>query len=450
MKKTVFDKIMENALKEDDASELLSTCMSGNPSASHRVPLRFRIIALGFIQKMTLEELNNKLLQMGCARLYARSTMDASLIFAFSKGLDYEEWKRLESECAAMRDCVRDPYFQTGSVTFTELKAYVEDNSDKKGLELSTRRLTVMMEENTIHAALSNQDFHSFILENIASYTSVREKSRYYFCKYLMTFLETRMNQYKTSVTIGFNQAESLERLSVLKGITKLKRKKMTPEEAMAVLEESAISCGTVYDEYNDYFFEYASLDWMEILLEHYGNIDQLPLNKRKRLVMALRHYDSKYKKLSDDAVLESVKKEMDSRERELDELYREDGGDNLPLKNRSGEKAVRNYIKGVVDIDRTTLICFLIYFAAESVLPEHMMMNAIRLSAILKECGFATLQEDDDFDFFIIQYLQSPDPVSLLMEEVTRYALSEENFYLYQSFKLSKSYDDEFSHVVR
>lgn len=41
-----------------------------------------------------------------------------------------------------------------------------------------------------------------------------------------------------------------------------------------------------------------------------------------------------------------------------------------------------------------------------------------------------------------MINYLTAEDPADYLMEEVTRYALSQENFYLYKLYQESRSND--------
>ena len=52
-------------------------------------------------------------------------------------------------------------------------------------------------------------------------------------------------------------------------------------------------------------------------------------------------------------------------------------------------------------------------------------------------------------FDYFIINYLRSDDPADVLMEEVTRYALSRENFYLYKLYQASRSDDADIKKLM-
>ena len=66
------------------------------------------------------------------------------------------------------------------------------------------------------------------------------------------------------------------------------------------------------------------------------------------------------------------------------------------------------------------------------------------RLDDILLECGFAALRQEDDFDYFVLEFIRSNDPISYLMEEVTDYALNEQNFYLYQMYRASSSQETD------
>lgn len=82
----------------------------------------------------------------------------------------------------------------------------------------------------------------------------------------------------------------------------------------------------------------------------------------------------------------------------------------------------MRRFLKGTLDIDRITFICFLIFFDRESeLLPE----------------------------YAVERYLSSDRPEDCLMEEVTRYAREERNFYLYKTFRASRSQETDFKRVM-
>ena len=142
---------------------------------------------------------------------------------------------------------------------------------------------------------------------------------------------------------------------------------------------------------------------------------------------------------------MEKSKKE----EEELDAVYSLDGTDRGYQRNRSGENTVRKYIKGALDLDRTTFICFLLFFGKSTRLCDSLRVTKERLDAILLECGFSKLMAEHDFDGFILRYLDSRDPADLLMEEVTRYARQEENFFFYNMYKDSKNYQQEYRKIM-
>ena len=70
-------------------------------------------------------------------------------------------------------------------------------------------------------------------------------------------------------------------------------------------------------------------------------------------------------------------------------------------------------------------------------------------MNTILLECGFPKLTDKQPFDSFILSYLTSSTPEDLLMEEVTRYAQNEENFFFYNMYKDSKSYEQEYKKIM-
>ncbi|NCB93962.1 MAG: hypothetical protein EOM40_15590 [Clostridia bacterium] len=456
---SAFDRIINEIMNEHSGSQMLEECMSFDVELSKKVPLRYRIIALGFVRKYSLEELNSKLKEEGCAQLYSRNLWEASLIFAFLNGMSYREWKSLQEECEEIRTNQEHAniYFNGNGITFQELKKYLNGNSEedeqkekrKKNHLMMTRHLTQVLEKKIADLDNDKAEFTSFLSTNLASFSVVREKTRYYFCKYLYFYLENKIENYLSAAQSGIGADIALAELSVLKGLTQLKRKKMSQEDARQFLVDANISCGEIFNAFNYFYFEYVSLDWMEVLMEYYGDITKLPKKEKTKLASALRHYQPEYKKLSDEEIIAKKVEEMSQREDEMDEIYSIYSDGKGYQKNRSGENTVRKFIKGTLDIDRTTLICFLLFFGSDAELPPEYVITKERLSEVLLECGFSGLKEEDDFDYFVIQYLKAPDPVEYLMEEVTRYAVHEENFYLYRMYRSSKSYNDEWINIM-
>lgn len=70
-----LDLLYETLLQADADSRggsVLEICLHGNQQAIAAVPLRYRLIALGFVRSLSPEEVNRRLLDNGCAQLYAR------------------------------------------------------------------------------------------------------------------------------------------------------------------------------------------------------------------------------------------------------------------------------------------------------------------------------------------------------------------------------------------
>ncbi len=446
----VFDKMISEMMNMDFGPSLLDECMSFDMNAVEKIPLRYRLIALAFVRHLSLEETDKALREAGCAELYSRSFWEAGLIYAFHHRLIYKEWKRLEriSEEVRAESENSDLYFSGGSVTMNDLHRYLSENSDADS-EMATRHLTHHIEAQ-LKKLSTEEDFRRFLLANLRSMTSVREKTRYYFCKYLYYFLDARIRRYLRAIETESGEEEALEELAILRSVSKLRRKKMDPEEAGQVLRESAISCGGIFDELNYFYFEYISLDWMEIQLEYYGNLTKLPDSQKKKLAASLRHYSPAYRRMSDEEIITAHQKYLDDIDEELDRVYSLDGENRGYQKNRSGENAVRKFLKGALDLDRTTLTAFLLFFGSEKDLPAELRITEQRLSEILIECGFAGLRDSDSFDCFVVRFLNADKPAEVLMEEVTKSALDEENFYLYRMYRSSESSDSEWRKLMR
>jgi hypothetical protein len=446
-----FERIINEIMNEHSGSQMLEECMSFDVNLAKKVPLRYRIIALGFVKKYSLEQLNNKLKAEGCAQLYSRNLWEASLIFAFLNGMSYHEWKKLQVECGGIRDVQEGQihYFRENTVTFLELQRYLEENSTGEQQMMETKHLTKVLEEKIAGLDSSRENFTGFLAANIQSFSVVREKTRYYFCKYLYYYLEDKMNNYLSALRSGVGVEGTLAELAAFRGITQMKRKKMPLEDVRNFLVNAGISCGEVFDAFNYFYFEYVSLDWMEVLMEYYGDITQLPLKEKRKVAAALRHYQPEDEELTDEQIIAKKAAEMNKQEEELDDVYALDSEGRGYQRNRAGENTVRKFIKGTLDIDRTTLICFLLFFGNDAELAQEYVITRERLSDILMECGFAGLNEEDDFDYFVIQYLQAGDPVEYLMEEVTRFAVHEENSYLYRMYQSSKNYDQELRKIM-
>lgn len=447
---SLFEKMMQDFSKKDIA-EMLNECMRMDARKMKRIPARYRLIAIGFLTKMSLEQLNTKLEENGCERLYARNPIEASLIYAFANGLSYPEWKKLEEFCNAQEEerGLEDRWFNQANVTYRELKEYVTENSRETSGYQITRKVTSELQERIIGSD-SIEKFKQFMWMNWNEFRPVREKARYYFCKFLGYYIEEKIEIYLSAKRSGFGVEQAELDLNVLKGISQLKKRNMEEAEIRKSLDKCSISFGNLYDAFNYFYFGYISMDWMEVLLDYYGgDITKLGKEQKKELASALRSYDSKWKELSDEEIISGKWKELEQKERQLDQEYALNGGDRGYQKNRSGEKSVRNYIKGRLDLDRTTLICYLLFFGKEIPCQREQILTGNRLNQILYECGYSVLREQEEFDYFIIQYLEADDRVDYLMESVTRSAMEEKNFYLYHMYRESVNMDKQIKELM-
>lgn len=447
---TAFEQMLLSLgeLSEEDA---IKACTSMNPTVFKKIPPRQRLIALGFNQRLTLDELNEKLMQAGFDRLYSRNFTEAGLIQAFSKQMSFEAWSELRREC---RKEVPDEVLTSGlmsgkDLTPNTIRSYLLTYQKEFDAfhEWETQTHTRKLERDIIKLPDDQLSFIIYMRENLMEFSSVREKARYYFCKYLYAFLLTRINAYVEMKRRGEQDDDTLMGLTVLKGITQLKRENMAPEDAEKLLMDSRISCGAIYDAFNYFYFEYTSIDWMEVLLEYYGDPKKLPPKDRASLCRSIRIYKPEWKGLSDEELLDKMVKEQEEMEKLLDGIHGLDGEDRGYQRNRSGENSVRNYLTGKLDIDRTTLICYLIFFDR---LVNHnidgvkeiklLAIDENSLSTILEECGFGRLDKENDFDGFILGYLDSDSPEDYLIESATEYALNHQNFFLYHMYNSSVS----------
>ena len=138
---SIFEKMIQD-FRRKDMAQLLEECMKPDVKKAKKIPLRYRLIAIGFVSHMTLDELDSKLKENGCEQLYARNQVEATLIYAFLKGFSYEEWLNLERICREMNDDRTDMWFNSSTVTYRELREYVRQNSDITEEELQTQKVT--------------------------------------------------------------------------------------------------------------------------------------------------------------------------------------------------------------------------------------------------------------------------------------------------------------------
>ena len=449
---SIFEKMIQDFRKKDMA-QLLKECIKSDPKKAKKIPLRYRLIAIGFVSHMTLDEMDQKLKENGCEQLYARNQVEATLIYAFLNGLSYDEWLNLEKLCEEMNSAGGDQWFNGSSVTYRELREYVRQNSDITEDEVLTQKVTRRLRGQR-QKTTTEEEFLKFMEDNREDFCVVREKSRYYFCKYLCYYIEEKTEAYLAARKSRFGQEQALLELNILKCVAILRKKFKDDQEIREALLDCGISFGNIYDAFNYFYFGYVSADWMEILMDGcHGNISSMPKKEIEFLAHAIRAYEDGWDGMSDEEVLRRKVQEMEELEELKDRQYvraeNRKGQEHGYQKNRSGEKSVRNYIKGLTDLDRTTLICYLLFLGQGSLENKERIITEDRLSQILLECGYAMLRETDDFDRFVIQYLQADDRTGFLIESVTSTARKEKNFYLYHMYQGAVNEDAKLKNLI-
>ena len=448
-----LDLLVGELMNTGGSESPVDLCLSGNRKQIAAIPLRYRLIALGFIQRLSLQELNKKLLTNGCEELYARSLWEATLIYAFTNSLPYSSWKKLLSECSSVKQKIlkNTDFLASSSVSLHDIMAYVNSNSIQDQMISRTQHRTQMMKDELSNLDADLKSFNLFILSNVSSFSRVREKTRYYFCKYLQYFLLDRMNAYVKILETGGNINEAWKNLSVFRVRTVLDRKKHTGNEAKEKILNSPLSFGEIYEAFDTFYFKYIDLDWLQILLDYYGNLEHLTRAQKKQLADEVRRREKKLSKLSDDEVIEWLSEEIERKERELDTIYSKDNNKKVYQRGRTGENFLRKVLHGDIDLDRMTFLSFLVFFGqnvGKSIPADHQITQQ-RLNNVLSECGFPLLNPEHAEDLFFIDFLKTDDPMMFLMEEAETMAFSESNFHLYKTYLASASVEKKWEEIL-
>ena len=470
------------AAGSSDGSSILDICLHGRQKEINAVPLRYRLIALGFVKKLSPEEVNERLLENDCPRLYARSFWEASVIYALRKGLSYAQWKDLLVQCEDLRaKIVPDSRISSGkSISLSDIRTYVEGNSSEKAGLNATIHMTKEIEKELAALASGNvggqdsgqAEFLEFLRSNIESFSTVREKTRYYFCKYLLYELDRRIKicmdhakQEAEKSLIEKTTAKSSKvtvyipkdpALKVFYGLTPLRRKKYTLDVIREGLEKAALALHEIYKLYSDFYFDIPFLNWIHVLDMADADLTALPSDVSKALANAVRREAALMKKRKKKRGEKEDYPEDSSDAAQLkwlqDKLLRSDLEDPLsPLAERRGELFLRKVLRGTLDLDRTTLLSFLLYFGAvaRSAIPAAHLINRERLNIILEESGFPILDPGQPFDRFVCDFLESRDLEAFLHEQAEEMALSGNDFYLYRTWMLSESGERQWSSLT-
>lgn len=448
-KKNIYEAMLEDLAQNQGRSELLEQAMDVNNLQSKKsIPLRYRIIALGFMKHLCVEDLNDELINQGCQPLYARSSFEATLIYAFRYNIDYKNWVKIYNVCekarinyANSKDIDVHTYFQDGKITFGELERYVLDYSQNNNGELYTKNLTRELNHQIMELGKSYEEFLLFYVSNLEQFSEVREKARYYFCKYLYYHLLEKIEAYNESVVNRAPTQEELLGLLPIKAESTLRRRITPKHDLMDALRECSLSPAEIFEEFNYYFFGYVSSDWIQIMLEDIVNVEDLSELQILKIADYIRENASK--KEFDKLNGLSAKEIVDYEKNRLEEMEEKE------TTRRKGEKAIRNYLRGNIDLDRTTLICFLLFFGSSINSRDDVSISQERINEIMDECGFSMLRKKNPFDAFVLSYLKQEDPVSLLMKEMDRYIEEGKSIFFFELYKNSKSNAKEIRKIM-
>ena len=145
--------------------------------------------------------------------------------------------------------------------------------------------------------------------------------------------------------------------------MTQLKLKKRSPRETRDFLMEAGISCREIFDDFNYFYFGYVSLDWLDVLMEYYGKSggSACPAEKETGAGFAsLLSEDGKPGRRRDFELADGKEQK---EEEELDAVYSLDGNRPGYQRNPLRRKHRAQIYQSALDLDRTTFICFLLFF---------------------------------------------------------------------------------------
>ena len=409
-------------------------------NALEKAPMRVRLILKGLQSGSSLEAVNAALLRQGYPSLYVRSLPEAVLCYALEHRLTIAQWMELENQAEALHAAYASTcWFQSGQITWGELEQYVLAHSDLGQDAPATQNLTARL-ASQLHQVQGEAAFLRFVQNNLAAFSEVRDKTRYYFCKYLYYNLMSRAEDYLVAKQTGISVTFAENNIkSVFRVWTYLDRhRSMSHAEMLEVLRQSAISLGGIFEAFNFFFFDYATQSWLDLLPEVFGVAGKEVPHRLKTL------YIKALKQPLEGDLEEVFRRAMALREAQLDKTVQ---------KERCGETALRKYLRGQLDLDRTTFLCFLLFFAATASLPAGQTLSAERVDQILQNCGMPSLTQGDDFDGFVCEFLDcrsQAEAWELVSSEIARYVETGENSFLYRTYRQSQSYYSQLTDSIQ
>lgn len=417
---------------------------------------RIAMIVQALEQKASLDEINDRLIESGYETLYARSFDESILIYAVSNHLSFEDWQILEQKCRdrfSSNLSVSMDNLLSGTLKRAKLREYLEHESAGQGY--ATGIVTTRMSKE-LEACRTEEELMHYLSQHLRDFTYTREKARFYFCKYLNEYVEEKCGKYLKACQAGSKRSElfALEDISFLKPLTALKREaeldrvKMSFEDKKALLEDTSIVPGGIFDEFS-YYYGYITVDWIELIFERFGPVDEWDAELKADIIEVLGYSGSDAEKK-----LKELETEVFEREEQLDQTYnRESGTDRKKLyqRYRAGENYFRAFLNGSRDINRETLIAFILFISKKMELKGSMRVDAARLNIILDNCGFKQLKpKDNEFDRFILDFIQSKTPFLVMEDRIDEQICQGKNFDFYKVYSKAYSHTDEIQKLIR
>lgn len=496
--------------------------MKPEAKESENIPKRIEILKTAFEERWNLEKVNSELERNFCEKLYARNRYEAGMIYAFENGLSYREWKRLydtyrEPKKLEQRETMQDnesglyerqdkeiydskeqknEQYGIGiwggrEINLKQIKEYIEKNSQKETMQTGILTSQMESELKKVGAAGGFTNFQEFMDKNRKNFSPVREKTRYYFCKYLYFYIEERCQRYyarceekeraiqeeKEKQILEYcrrQEKNALTELDMLKNISVLKeeadklKSKVNLSERKGYLEKAGLSYRIIFDRFNYFYFDFITLERIEYLLEcHWRIFEQTKENEKsteQNLIEQTKREQEKLKvahilgyckenptpKQKEKAFLklEKLKEHFDNKEEKLDKLYSLDLENSGRQMGRSGETYFRDFITGKRDMDRDTFITFLLFVDGTTFLQVKNRITLPRLNRILMNCGFTQLEPSErEFDKFIRKYLiekNREEKMKLLCKAAQEAVERGEDFCLYKIYLQGKSKQEE------
>ncbi len=436
---------------------------------------RMEIIKKGFAEELSTDAVNELLTANYCEALYARNIYEAALIYAFDHKKTYKEWQAMIKQCQKLYN----PGRQTSGTVMplADLRKYVEEGSINEDSGTNTAFITKEMQAE-LSQTTDEESFISFLLNNIENFSSVREKARYYFLKYILYYVDEKIEAYLKAcqrvdqirlqkggiLTEEEKNIEktAVEELSFLKPLKPLQRSAdtakmttknyMTLEEKKKWLSETSLTPGGIYEAMNYYYFGYISMEWLDLCVEMYPYFEDWPRTTKKKIAEGLGFITDETTPEQEAIILDELEERIEQneldKEETLNRIYAKDGDtqerDELYAEGRKASNAFRDFILGKTDINRRTLIMFLLFINANTDLEKERSITTPRLNDILINCGFSQLRPDREFDRFVITYMRSEDPLGVFEDMMEERIKKTEESVLYNIYEAAYNHQKE------